>query len=315
MKYRIPLLLTSLLLPLTLSSQELGVSVPENLDTSKPAAQLGYDLKIGTQFDTDMKVAQTMEMMGQKVDTTISMGFRMSVKPGGDQGAKKAVVSYTQTGLDMNMMGQKIAYDSADENTDPSNPLAIMGDIIGKEITMVMDEDNQITSIEGVEEMKEELAANPAMAGQLDAFVDEKQLAQMTNDWVTEVLADKPVAPGDSWDFSYSIEASGVGEITYNGKATLHGYSQVDGAEVAVIELDGQIDMDLSNAEGQAAAMGMELTGGDSKSVIYWDNAVGYLRKMEVFQKMNMSMKNPQTGEGMELPISQMIDMQVDVES
>ncbi|MDF1852076.1 MAG: hypothetical protein P1U85_14640, partial [Verrucomicrobiales bacterium] len=79
MKYRIPLLLTSLLLPLTLSSQELGVSVPENLDTSKPAAQLGYDLKIGTQFDTDMKVAQTMEMMGQK-----------------------------------------IAYDSADENTDPS---------------------------------------------------------------------------------------------------------------------------------------------------------------------------------------------------
>ena len=221
MKSRLPLLLLSLYVPLTLPAQDQGLTLPKNLDTSKGAAQLKYDLKIGTQFDTNMKIAQDMEMMGQPISTAITMGFRMDVKPGGDQGAKKAVVSYTQTGINMDMMGQKIVYDSADENDDPSNPLSIMGDIIGKEITMIMDENNEATSIEGIDELKKELAADPAMAGQLDAFIDEKQLAQMTNVWVSEVLKDTPVAPGDTWDFSYSMEASGVGEVTYKGKATL----------------------------------------------------------------------------------------------
>lgn len=315
MKSRLPLLLLSLYVPLTLPAQDQGLTLPENLDTSKGAAQLKYDLKIGTQFDTNMKIAQDMEMMGQPISTAITMGFRMDVKPGGDQGAKKAVVSYTQTGINMDMMGQKIVYDSADENDDPSNPLSIMGDIIGKEITMIMDENNEATSIEGIDELKKELAADPAMAGQLDAFIDEKQLAQMTNVWVSEVLKDTPVAPGDTWDFSYSMEASGVGEVTYKGKATLHGYTEVDGAEVAVLELDGKIDMDLTNTGEHAAAMGMELTGGETKSLLYWDNAVGYFRKMDMAQKMGMSMKNPQTGEGIEIPISQKMEMAVKIKN
>ncbi len=304
------------LLPLlTLSFIQAEVTPPENLDTTQPPQKLIYDMKVGTTFASDMEISQKMAMMGQNIDSTIIMGIEMAVEEGAGDAAKQVITSYTRTGINMNMMGQEIAYDSADEDADPSSPLAIMGSIVGKKITMLLDDTNMVTGVDGIEELKAELSTNPAAAGQLDAFLNEDQLKQMSNAWISEVLPPTPVAPADSWSFSYSVNASGVGKIAYKGTAKLLGYTKVDGADVGVLDLDGKVDMEVTDGEaaGPMAAMGMELTGGKSHSLVYWDNAVGYMRKMEAAQEMSMSMKNSETGEAMSMPIKQEISMTVEV--
>lgn len=307
----LPLLTVSL----AVSARGESPAPPEELDTTQAAQILKFDMKVGKTFDTDMVVSQTMSMMGQDIVSKIMMGVQMAVEEGGSDAAKKVVTSYTRTGIDMNMMGQAIRYDSADEDADPSNPLAIMGSIVGKKITMLLDESNLVTGVEGVEDLKATLGGDPATAGQLDAFLNEDQLKQMSNAWINEVLPPDPVAAGDSWPFSYSMTAAGVGEITYKGTAKLLGHTTIDGIDVGVLDLDGAVDMEMTDGEtaGQMAALGLKLTGGKSRSIVYWDNDLGYLRKMDAVQEMNMSMKNPQTGEDMTMPIKQDISLKVGV--
>ena len=60
-------------------------------------------------------------------------------------------------------------------------------------------------------------------------------------------------------------------------------------------------------------AMGMQVKDGKTKSRMYWDNKLSWMRGLDMEQSMSMSMKNPADGSEMTIPMNQTMKMTVEV--
>jgi hypothetical protein len=301
----------------------------EELETDRPAVTLKFGYQAGKTYLQTMEMDQVSKiaMGGQEIDQKMKMTMEMSMKVTDvpDSASKSVESEYTRVAMDMNTMGQELTYDSAKADEGTNNPmLAGVGAMVGKSFTMILDENNEIVEVRGLEELAGAAGGNPMTAEMMKQFLDKDQLGQMMNMWVTASFPEGPVKPGDSWPVDIEWDMAKMGKVGYKGTYELTGYQEHGGHDCAVIEMEAKLNMDFTAGDegeddkaGLGAMMkqlGMKMSGGETTGTIYWDNELGWMRGMEMEQVMTMSMTNPQTGEAMEIPMNQKTRMTVEVE-
>ncbi|MEM8954442.1 MAG: DUF6263 family protein [Verrucomicrobiota bacterium] len=304
-----------------------AVGQEAGLDTDRGAETLNFGYQVGKTYVQNMEMDQNSKiaMGGQEIDQKMNMDMEITMKVAEvpDSADKAVETEYTRVAMEMTTMGQEMKYDSADTSGANNPMLAGVGAMVGKSFTMILDEENQIKDVTGLDEIAGAAGGNPVTAEMMQQFLDKDQLGQMMNMWVTSSFPQEPVKPGDSWPVDVEWEMPKMGKVGYDGTYTLEGYKEYGGHDCAVIEMDAQLNMNFDGLaegagdEGMGAMMkqlGMKMTGGKTTGTIYWDNELGWMRGMEMDQTMTMSMMNPQTGEPMEIPMEQSTRVTVEVE-
>ncbi len=296
----------------------------QDLDTSRGPAQLKFDLVPGKTYVQTLESNQStqMEIQGQKMDQKVNMTMVLSMAvEAGPENGKVVTVVYDRIAMKQDMAGMAIAYDSADPNASQS-PLAMMGDMVGKPMKVTMNAEGEVVSVEGAEEIMQAAGGDNPMVGEmLKQFFGEDQLAQMMNTSMSQMIPSDPVAPGDTWPIDLKVSLGPMGEVTYKGTGTLLGYQKLDGVDVAVLDIEAETGLSISSeptdgddaASNPLAAMNMKLEEGTSKTRVYWDNTVGFMRASEMEQKMKMSMTNPVDGSALVIPTQQSTKATVEI--
>jgi hypothetical protein len=151
------------------------------------------------------------------------------------------------------MLGFSMDFDSDNEDDDDvGGAFAPLKDFLGKATTITIDDEGNLVDTKDkdlgdidfdpdanfgqeVEQAKEEQAnGTPAST---DATSQYQQITRLA-----KALPDVPVKPGDSWEV-LSVLMGGIGSVS--GTATLLGYQLFDQHDVAVIEFEGKIHIDI----------------------------------------------------------------------
>jgi hypothetical protein len=237
------------------------------------------------------------EIMGQKmkVDQKMNMVFAylvVDILPN-----KNFLIEYSieKLNVDMNVNGQKINFDS--ENQDETNPASkILKDLAKIKIKLEMTPRGSIAKVEGLDLYAKELGGNPQMAQSMTMFMNEKNFGSFV-DQTFNYFPENEVEIGEKWTSSYSLASMMDMKIVMN-------------FEVAAIENDrvnlnvtSDVNMEMPIEQG-GMKMNMKAKGTQNGTMSI-DSNDGWIRQSDLTQKidMNMKMKNPQTGEDIEIPI------------
>jgi len=231
-------------------------------DTEAPAAEkfeFKLDLKQGDTFAfrQTMDMNQDLDMGGMQMSTIMSMtsDYSYEVTDVAESGDMSLKIKFGRiTGSFENPMMGSLEFDSEKETEETGNPMIdMMAGMFtanaGQELSMVMNPDGEVVSVDGVEEMVDRLLENNPMAGMGGAIDAESMKTQMKDNFegqLGQIPAD-PVAVGDSWTTDRGMSGMGGMGMQMSITSTLNA---LDGHE-AVIE--STITGELSG--GQMAEM------------------------------------------------------------
>ncbi len=280
------------------------------LSTARLSAADAIELKqqwlTGKKYSQTMNMAQTSsfalgpQKMEQKMNMTMEMSTAVAKHEDGKQ--KRLTVKYDRMAMKMNMNGQEMAFDSAKPGEDPLGMGKGFAGMIGKELRILASEKDEITSIENFDEFIAAAGAGGLPGAQIGQMFNRDSLTDMVKQGSLKALPGKPVKPGDSWPYEYSVKMPQIGQIAIKGTYTFKNMSVRGGVSCAEIAMDGTLQMDISGAAADGktdgpgamlAAMGMKINGGKLGGTVWFDPKLGMARDAEFTQEMEMSMKNP----------------------
>ena len=229
------------------------------LASSAEKFEFKLDLKKGDKFAfrQSMDMNQDIDMGGMQIATVMAMtsDYSYEVTDVAESGDMSINIKFGRIkGSFENPMMGALEFDSEEEMEETGNPMVdMMGSMFtanaGQELTLVMNEDGDVVSVDGVDEMVDRLLENnpmAAMGGQLDAETMKQQMKDNFEGQLGQIPAD-PVAVGESWTSDRGMSAAGGMGMQMSIKSTLKSLS----GDEAVIDSD--ITGELSG--GQMAAM------------------------------------------------------------
>lgn len=270
--------------------------------------------QVGKTYHQSMKMVQDVTTPGGAMHMEMNTDMSLKVAAGSAKDTLKLTMRYD--GMKMkSTMGEKevMNFDSTDKDTKADPSLSVL---VGKEIEMTLGKDNKVISVKGMDKLSD----NP-MVKQMFNSDSMKELMSQTS----LIGAPKEISKGESWEFSKSMPNPML-SIGMKGKYTYEAEAVEEGHKLAVFDVNSEIstipaEEDAKPAEDedpQAAqmkqmvkAMGMKITDGGMKGKSYFDPEIGFIRHAEMDMNMTMSMKNPQTGDKMEMPTKQKISVKL----
>lgn len=269
--------------------------------------------KPGTTYHQEMKMVQTSAVPGQgEMELEMKIGMSTSVKSL-EGGNKLLTVKYDSMTMNTKLGDKEVmAFDSAEETHAAGTES--LAKILKAEIKITTDSKDKPTKVEG-----------------FDSFGDDPISEQMFNaDSMKEMVSQsllmgipgRPVAKGDSWAFDKVIPNPML-SIKIKGNYTYDSDTEKDGHKVAVLKLEGTLAAGAASREEDKGSddadedpkaaqmkemmkkMGLEISEGEMKGFTTYDSEIQFMRNAEMNTEFTMKMKNPQTGDGMELPVSQ----------
>jgi Family of unknown function (DUF6263) len=260
---------------------------------------------VGKKYDRTMESthSSTLTIAGQTIETSVATTMEVSeaVRAQQDGKSKRITMKYERVAMDMSMGGQKISFDSSkpDQGNDPLGLAKTMGSVAGKELQVLLSENDEITGIENYDEFVKQLGASPVPGMDMSKMFSKEAVTQMMKGGGLQAMPGHPVKPGDSWPFSTTIDLQQIGKISLKGTYTLKGVADHDGVQCAEIAADAAISMDMTGADAARpaapalAALGMKVEGGSMKGTLWFDPKLGFVRESEMTESLTMTMKNP----------------------
>ena len=260
----------------------------------------------GKHYFMSAQTAQTstIEVGPQKIDqsVTTTMDMSMAVRRTADGKGKRMTLKFERVAMEMSMNGQKMGFDSAkpDAGTDPLGLAKSVGASAGKEIIVLLNDNDEIVEIENYEDFIKQVAPSPVPGMDPKTMFSKESLGQMMKQGALQSPPGKPVAPGDSWPFVNEVSLPQLGKVAVRGTYTFKGMTQHDGAATAEILTDATLSLDFAasgadtSVQAQAIAkLGMKVTSGTLKGTIWFDPQLGMARDAQLDQEMTISMNNP----------------------
>lgn len=292
-----------------------------DLDTDREAVVLNVAAvrPVGSYLDTiSVHAVSNLELGGMRVHTVNDMAFDMkTVISDRSDGAHQFTMTLTSVRFDLVTLGASVSCDSrhpkpasssSKAEQDLCSPWYALG---GSTIELVVDDAGRAAD-----------AAEPttAMTSAAEQPSDpttssSSPLAELTEEFFStnrmlNLVAEHPVAPGDTWDASQDDDMG-----SFQGTATLLGYKLYDNHDVAVIDIVGTtiVDMDQwrkSNA-GLASGVGSDFSVEEMEihSTIYFDPKTQFARFTAVDVSYAMHMASPLDGSDLTVPIQETITM------
>lgn len=251
--------------------------------------------------------------------TTMRMEMTMSVRRHEDGHQKRMTLRYERLAIEFNMNGQKMGYDSlsAAAGTDPLGLAKSAGAIVGKELKVVLNEQDKITRIENYEEFITQMNAGSTPGLDPRVMFSQESLKQMVTQAGLLATPAAPIATGASWPFAAERMVPQFGTVTINGNYRYKGMTQRWGADCAEILTEGTLASvvapggDTKSAPVQPARQfGMTVTEGKVKGTVWFDNQIGAARETQLVQDMTISMQNAKdTTQTILVPMKQTISV------
>jgi hypothetical protein len=260
--------------------------------------QLRLNLQKGATYEMKMSSINQIEqeMMGQKIkiDQKIEMVFTYTVLDILPDKNFLIEYSFSQMKMDMNMNGQEIKLDSESTNGNPMN--ATIKDLLSFKLKLTLSPKGQVIKAEGLDEYAKKLSGNQQLAQAMKMFTDENNFksffAQTFN-----YFPENEVSVGDQWESVVKMpELMDVG-ISMNFEVVAIENNQIHLNFKSIVDMETPV-------EQMGMKMNVKMAGTQSGKITVNAND-GWMRSSDLNQKFDMKikMKNPQSGEDMEIPM------------
>jgi hypothetical protein len=183
--------------------------------------------------------------------------------------------------------GPAVRYDSRTEHTPAHPALLPLAAIVGRTFTMKVDAHGHVQSLDGLDSVLEEKAAetediNPVLAAHYlesrQHHGDDASREQMEG-WM-RVLPEMPVEPGQKWEVPTTSDPSPLGTLRLDKAATFRQFQDHEGEPAAVIEHAGTYEL---TEEGRQLGedQSVRLTEGTQQAAFVFSTKRGRLLKSE----------------------------------
>lgn len=203
-----------------------------------------------------------------------------------------------------------------DSDEPPADPTAqMMTALAGTGYTVVFDPSGQVKEVLGLDQMRAAVResmgpqANPMMDQILDQMASEEGVRNMIRQGYAAFPSD-PVEPGDSWDMTFDVPVPMIGTMSSSTEMTLNGIEERDGTRIAVIGIDGTMQMIPEESPDSPMAGMMELAEATTSGTMEWDIDRGRLARTTQAMTMEMSM-TPPNGQRISIPMNMNLLMEL----
>ena len=275
-----------------------SISLAGSLQASQKVL-LRLNLKKGTSYEMTMTTENLIdqEMMGQKMKMNQKMEMVFLYQITDVLPNKNFQIEYSmlRMKLNMNINGQDINMDS--ESTDDSNPMnKPLKDLANIKIQMEMTPKGTVENVKGLDQYEQKIGGNPQMAQSMQMFLNDSNFESFIGQ-TFNYFPEEAVEKGTKWTSKFKLPSMMNMETTMN--------FEVASIEKENILLNVASDVNMNMPiEQNGMKIDMKMTGTQNGTMTI--NPIdGWARGSELTQKfdMLMKMKNPQSGEDMEIPV------------
>jgi len=261
---------------------------------------LRLDLEKGATYGITMNMTNLVdqEMMGQKIKMDQKMEMITTCKVLDILPNKNFLIDYSVQKMSMtvNVNGKEVAnLDS--NNQDINNPMFdLLKSLSSLKLKLEMNNRGQVERVEGLDEYAKKLAGNPQMAQSLQMFQNEESFKTAFGQ-TFNYFPENEVKSGDKWTATFKLPAMMNMETIMNFEV-----SSIEKTQI-LLNVVSDINME-SPVEQGGMKMNMKMTGTQNGTMTI-NTKDGWVRESDVNQKFDvkMKMKNPQSGEDMEIPM------------
>lgn len=265
---------------------------------AKPKVLLRLNLEKGDMYQmtltSDNNIDQ--EMMGQQMKILQKMEMVTSYKVLDKLPDNNYVIEYSflKMKMDMDVNGQKVTIDS--ESTSDDEVTKTIKDITAFKLKFTINPMGKIQSVEGIDEYKQKIGNNPQLTQTLSMLSNVDNF-KATFEQYFGFYPENEVEIGSKWD----------GSIKMPGMMNMDMLMHFNVADIlddqVIMDVNSDINMD-SPIETNGMKIQMKMTGTQTGTMKV-DRKSGLTGTSDLNQKfdMHMKMKNPQTGEDMEIPM------------
>lgn len=263
--------------------------------SAKTTLRLNLQKGSGYEMNMNMSMKMDQEMMGQQIKMDQKMNMQLIYKVADILPSKNYIIEYSvgQIKMDMTANGQQMSFDSQTGGNPTAEKLkAIIGSVIKMEVTP----SGKVEKVDGLDAFIQKIGDDKTMAQLVPMFSSDEGIKSFMNQtfgYIPETELEK----GSKWSCKSQLTTPMNLDLTVN-------------YELASIE-GNTLNMNVNstfNAAKQMEQMGAKVDmqiDGTQNGTMTVDAADGWLRTQNLDQniKMIMKMKNPQSGEEMNMPI------------
>jgi len=276
-----------------------AVLVTVNSVQARSKFLLRLNLQKGSIYEMTMVTTSNIdqEMMGQKmkIDQKMEMVFTYEVIDVLPNHNFQIDYSIVKTKLNMNMNGKEMNLDSESKN-DTIPAVNILKDINKVKLSLEINPKGQVEKLEGIDDLKNKIAGSPQLAQSMSMFSNEVNFSSFVSQSFG-YFPEKEVGKGDKWTSFFKLPSLMNMETTLNFEV-----ASMDKHET-ILNVLSDVNME-SPVEQSGMKMNMKMKGTQTGTMTI-DTRDGWFRASNLNQKFDMElrMKNPQSGEEMEIPI------------
>ncbi len=261
---------------------------------------LRFNLQKGSIYEMTMNMTNNIDqqVMGQKmkIDQTMEMVFSYQVLEVLPNANFAIEYSMQKMKLSMKINDKEMGFDSdsIDENNPASKVLAAMK---SAKLKIEMNARGQVQKIEGIDSFAKEFSGNPQMSKMMSMFSSDKSFESFINQ-TFNYFPENEVKEGSKWTASLNLPAMMNMATNINFEVASVKKDNV------LLNMNSDVNMD-SPIEQNGMKINMKMTGTQTGTMNIDPND-GWIRSSNLNQKfdMNMKLKNPQSGEDMEIPMN-----------
>ncbi len=295
----------------TQAPQELGPDHIELVYTFEVGKRYVYQFDMA--YETDFGEALGA-LMPDSQNVTQSQEYSISVVEELPNKGKRLEFAFHKNKFTMNMGDMKMDYDS-EKPLDPKDPSSMMfapfNEAIGPAVTIEIDAENSVTSISGIDEIRDKVVAQapPQIASMATGIFSTYYVENLTTPSGNPLT---PVKPGDSWPSNLTQDLGPLGTFFADMQYQFKKMENHEGSECAQIAYSGTIRGSSASESNDPGQM-MEVTGGQLFGKQWFDPAIGHYTDASSEQNMTMKMMVPglpaeaMAGGGIQLKVKQKI--------
>lgn len=279
---------------------------PDHVDISyryEPGNRYFYEHKFSSRTKFGKEMPPGMPGGNQEMRQTQTQKITISVLKENPDSGKSLEIEFGHIRLEMEMMGMNISFDSeqpVDEN-DPSSAMLAptLKKMVGHKIQVELDENNQIVSTSGAEEMLAKMTESlaPPAAGMFQGMFDIFASEDYAKNFIEPLkLPPHPVKPGDSWPVNATQRLGSMGVLSMNLQCQFESKTMREGWETLSIAFSGTMESKAdSEASGDGTMMGMEMEiiGGKMSGRHWYAPEIGMIVDSNTQMDMKMKMTLP----------------------
>ncbi len=271
-----------------------------NTVQAKSKILLRLNLQKGANYEMNMTSTSNIdqEMMGQemKVSQKMEMAFLYQVTDVLPNKNFQVEYSILKMKMDIDVNGQSMNFDS--EKPDASSPMGtVLKSLTSLKIKFEMTDAGKIENVQGLDEFAKQISGNMQMAQTMQMFTNQDNFGSFVGQTFS-YLPEREVKKGDKWTSLFKLPS-------LMNAATTMNFELADVKKSSVLlNVTSDVNMEMP-MEQQGMKMDMKITGTQTGTMTI-DPKDGWLQTSDLNQNfdMHIKMKNPQSGEDMEIPMT-----------